>query len=493
MMTTISIKLLSDIYCAAPWGSANCEGKVEWPPSPWRLLRSILCGGFGAQLSPEKMILLKQVVAKLGSASPSYHLPDATQRMLNSARPTPVSQQGRYHRKDGIAVLHGKPKDLRDVQYCFAEGSAIWVQFSGVELERGEERVLAKAISHCRYIGRAEAQAEWAIEDDEDMPEPNAIPATKGLTKASCWDGSQVEDLLFDPRSQQGAKVIAKVPPGLIWQGYEVSAKVNAPQSPARQSQADPQLMRFLLAPGNPIHRHNFLSYAQRLHQSLAKSEFPVLSGRQQGGEPIRGSWHSYLIPIFDRDYLVGFDVFAAAGFNQDAQLHAITIRQLWNRDGTVPCSLVQVLAIPAIHRGQIWRNITPVIPGIPRKNHRGRVRRLRGCGDFIQGGPEHQALWSLTRLPGFSQLDHAPVEYRAPDGQLQAWLGDDLIATVTRCTPRPEYLSQWQVERPNRPQCATTPHDIELTFPQEQTCHIALGKNAHYGMGLMRPVASGG
>ena len=45
-MPTVSIRFPGGHYHATPWGSSPNEGLVEWPPSPWRLLRALLACGF---------------------------------------------------------------------------------------------------------------------------------------------------------------------------------------------------------------------------------------------------------------------------------------------------------------------------------------------------------------------------------------------------------------------------------------------------------------
>ncbi len=41
-MVIIGIELLADRYHATAWGRAANEGEPEWPPSPWRLARSLI-------------------------------------------------------------------------------------------------------------------------------------------------------------------------------------------------------------------------------------------------------------------------------------------------------------------------------------------------------------------------------------------------------------------------------------------------------------------
>ena len=41
-MLAIEFKFLAGRFHATPWGRQVNEGAVEWPPSPWRLLRALI-------------------------------------------------------------------------------------------------------------------------------------------------------------------------------------------------------------------------------------------------------------------------------------------------------------------------------------------------------------------------------------------------------------------------------------------------------------------
>src|ERR1039457_979841 len=63
---------------ATPWGRHVNEGAVEWPPSPWRLLRSLIATRYlkaRAEVSEET---LRACIASLAAQSPYYYLPKAT-------------------------------------------------------------------------------------------------------------------------------------------------------------------------------------------------------------------------------------------------------------------------------------------------------------------------------------------------------------------------------------------------------------------------------
>jgi CRISPR-associated protein Csb2 len=39
---TLRLRFPGGRYHATPWGHHVNEGQVEWPPSPWRLLRALM-------------------------------------------------------------------------------------------------------------------------------------------------------------------------------------------------------------------------------------------------------------------------------------------------------------------------------------------------------------------------------------------------------------------------------------------------------------------
>ncbi|MHB8879537.1 MAG: type I-G CRISPR-associated protein Csb2, partial [Myxococcaceae bacterium] len=41
MSTAVALRFPTGRYHATPWGRAANEAAIEWPPSPWRLLRAL--------------------------------------------------------------------------------------------------------------------------------------------------------------------------------------------------------------------------------------------------------------------------------------------------------------------------------------------------------------------------------------------------------------------------------------------------------------------
>jgi CRISPR-associated protein Csb2 len=88
MPTTIRITLLSGRYGATPWDRSEFEGQVEYPPSPWRLLRAVLHGAFTfAQEHDQLPPGVEALVFALANTQPSYHLPYGEFGQVRGFRP----------------------------------------------------------------------------------------------------------------------------------------------------------------------------------------------------------------------------------------------------------------------------------------------------------------------------------------------------------------------------------------------------------------------
>ncbi|MDD4650430.1 MAG: type I-U CRISPR-associated protein Cas5/Cas6, partial [Desulfoplanes sp.] len=77
-MLTVAFTFPGHSYHATPWGSHVNEGLVEWPPSPWRILRACIAVGFSKlqwEAIPPEYVNLFETMAK---DHPWYKLPAMT-------------------------------------------------------------------------------------------------------------------------------------------------------------------------------------------------------------------------------------------------------------------------------------------------------------------------------------------------------------------------------------------------------------------------------
>lgn len=103
-MPTLLLRFPGRRYHATPWGHHVNEGLVEWPPSPWRVLRALLSVGYSAcswpasfdepwrSLPPEPA---RSMLLALAGTAPHYKLPPATGAHSRHYMPTAVLENGR--------------------------------------------------------------------------------------------------------------------------------------------------------------------------------------------------------------------------------------------------------------------------------------------------------------------------------------------------------------------------------------------------------------
>jgi len=75
-MIGIRLHFLAGRFHSTPWGSHVNEGAVEWPPSPWRLLRALVAVFKRARPVGVGEDQVQRIVGAL-SATPSFYLPPA--------------------------------------------------------------------------------------------------------------------------------------------------------------------------------------------------------------------------------------------------------------------------------------------------------------------------------------------------------------------------------------------------------------------------------
>lgn len=134
-------------YHATPWDAHVNEGRVEWPPSPWRLLRSLLAVGYtklGWQAEPDAAALA--VIDKLAECDPAYSLPAATEAHTRHYMPT-----------------RGNPSKVFDGFLRFeSSDSDLLVQYE-VDLLASEMQELEQMVAGLTYLGRAESWVEASV------------------------------------------------------------------------------------------------------------------------------------------------------------------------------------------------------------------------------------------------------------------------------------------------------------------------------------------
>lgn len=327
MTLTLNIRLITQTYGATPWDTAHIEGKNEWPPSPWRLLRALMAAYY---LCPDKLDLqaLGSAISRLCQEHPEFYLPPAT------------FTQYRYYRKDQTndTDLYKSGNKVIEAQLRFhPEDNILWVRWNKVEMVEQELEALKQILPYCRYLGRSEYLADWQIAHPEEMPSPNTMPCLEGKQQVlvPIKNLSILELLLNLQHSPRYLRTELKTDqiPGTEWVNYQLLPHKLVPSWSASLPNA-PTYARFAVV-GKPTRtRTDALIWCEKLHQALVqRCPSPNFLGRDAEGNPLGTQTHTYLLPEIDADGRITHLACACpAGFSPQEVEALLSVRRLWQK-----------------------------------------------------------------------------------------------------------------------------------------------------------------
>lgn len=144
-MLTIALHFPAGRYHATPWGRHVNEADIEWPPAPWRLLRSLLAVWYRKGNREQfDQTTLNQLVDALASELPGYALPPA--RQAHSRHYMPGAGGKKTLVFDSFAIL---PTDR-----------PLIIHWANLTLGPEATSLLDHLLENLGYLGRAES---WVI------------------------------------------------------------------------------------------------------------------------------------------------------------------------------------------------------------------------------------------------------------------------------------------------------------------------------------------
>ena len=156
-MIAIRLRFLTGRFHATPWGHHVNEGVVEWPPSPWRLLRALVATFYRTRPAGVTEAQLRRVLTAL-ALPPAFYLPPAT--TAHTRHYDVANQSVKFF--DTFVVIN--PADA--VVW-------MWPEAELVAMDRG---VLAALLTSLGTFGRAESWCEADLLEPEAVLEPNSGP-----------------------------------------------------------------------------------------------------------------------------------------------------------------------------------------------------------------------------------------------------------------------------------------------------------------------------
>jgi len=162
MSIAITIEFLAGRYHATPWNRQVNEGAIEWPPSPWRILRALVAGyhRLGDRRPPRADLLDLLVV--LAEQLPCYQLPPKTEAHTRHYMPL-LQGTTESRRKSTTRII--------DAFAAIARPAILTVEWPGVSLNAVQRELLALLCAQVSYLGRAESWAELRLHEGESVPE----------------------------------------------------------------------------------------------------------------------------------------------------------------------------------------------------------------------------------------------------------------------------------------------------------------------------------
>ena len=172
-MTTIELKFPSHRFHATPWGRHVNEGAVEWPPSPYRLVRA-LYDAWQRKFRDVPAAAMEELLRALAAEDPAYRLPVATashtRSYLNSNTFDPTEKSLIF-----------------DAFVAVAPEASLFVTWPQLLLGEEQRELLERLLGSLNYMGRSESWIDASLYE-------GALEG--GIRCEPMLDGAQAGDLL---------------------------------------------------------------------------------------------------------------------------------------------------------------------------------------------------------------------------------------------------------------------------------------------------------
>lgn len=528
-MLTIEFESLSGHYHATPWNHQVNEGVLEWPPSPWRIIRALIATWHLKAREDVDEDEVKSIAYKLANDLPRYHLPEMTQA----------------HTRHYMPLAKENSSGLIFQAFGYIKDESIIVQWPNVQLTEKEQASFIRLLSKLGFLGRAESWFEARLIENIDKVW-NCYPVTNEHQPISSMEIVKVlcsnnEDSFVEWRAQILTKMEARelhrqrekdieknknprnalsksmiqriaagVPsslwdvfhcdtaemkrqgwsqaPGTYWVEYWRGAvRPGVPLKPYRSDQTLPIVARFTVASSVLPRLTDALYEAEKLHQTLVKYSdgISVFTGHDENGVRLNGHLHAHIFPEShdNRGRITHFTVYAPMGFDDQARRALERVRKLWGKKGNdlqlvligigQPADFAGINtlagACPLFTTSRVWRSRTPFISTRHvRRSRNGKPQR--DAFGRVVGSPEHDLL-RLLNLQGLNPIEVREIE-GTPLGNIARWL---------------EFRTSRK--RGSDQRARTLAKGYEIVFKEPVAGPIAVGYGAHLGLGQFQPV----
>ncbi len=465
MTTRVALRFPLGRYHATPWDASVNEGRVEWPPSPWRILRAIV-SVWKTRLWCLEESRVMDLLNRLMAEPPAYWLPPAGSAHTRHYMPSYKHGMNNPGKNRSLAL---------DPFLSIHPDQDLIVEFANV-VNQEDRGLLSTLVSAIPYLGRADSVCHARLLENGYENESASIRCFPGRAEGevlrllvptptfSFADLCQSPTELRKSRHQDPAKT--------RWVQYTIADSRSSPPrtSTPRPRSAITAARWHLPDTGRPPVAET-VAVCHLLRQAVisrTKEPSDVLSGRTETGPRDDQHQHAHYLAFSSTNdgRIDTLAIWAPGGLGEREIAGVTRLRRLsapehLRRLGTYRLGLEVLastqLALPEFTGiSDVWASQTPYIPG-------------KSCAKWMDDEKRKAHLTSdLKRELGYRGY---PEPIRFQELKRPEW------RRFRRARPQGGYSSR---PRPAR--------SLRLVFNRPIEGPLALGHLSHFGLGLFRP-----
>ena len=499
---------LTGRFHATRWNQSPFEDlHGEWPPSPWRLLRTLAARWFeyARETGDLETAVRDRLLRALARELPTFHLPTNAihssawaSRGLKQYQPTELTKSDK---KKGEPWVKRPQTTLAVDSFACVPHSApvIWLWPT---LDLGQDKAAIELLDHLlrrvTYFGRAESLSFLRrLPDDAALPAPNCTLLSEpgaGSPVLALTPGQSLDINVLLAHSDDQLVRFRRIPPGTAWRFARLPVPAVVKVEQPKPQRAPVSLMQFALGSRVFPPMASWIRLTERfrgaaldaLARQLAakpKTRFRDLSPSQRAGfalmtgkgadeRPLTGHRHTWFLLLPDAGgrptRLVCYRHEPFTAQEQDALLAASEMPLSWDygsndwRFRAVPLPGETPLPKDIFGRALEWESSTPYIPSRHVFARNGKPKPGLGVAQQVAADLANAGLPAAKVFLANEELERRGI-----------WV---------------------KIHRPRRVRDGATNdlkrgYRVRILFSAPVDGPIALGHSTHFGLGLFVPV----
>ncbi len=540
-MLNLEIRFLAGKYHATPWDRQVNEGIVEWPVSPWRILRALISTWYWKARDDVEENTMRCLVEKLG-CSPRYRLPDASRGHTRHYMP--------LYRVD---LSKGNSSKIFDTFATIHRNDYVGVSWPDIELSDTEARALDVLLERMGYLGRAESWVEAKrcesgficncspMQDGSNSNSNVEIVKTLvplSVTQYMDWRTNWIEVQRGiklrekQSKAQKKGKPIEKVklsqkdieiieaqvptdifealqvetttlkkfgwsqPPGSQWITYTRPAdsfQIKPGSRSGREDVDKPTVARYSIASQAPPRLTDAISVADRVHVSLVKYSdgSEVFTGCDDNNRPLKDHRHAHIFIESNlalgkgrRGDITHVTIYSPMGFGRDERHALDRLTKVWGHGGHDIQLILLGVGKPAdIAGSDLGKGMCPI---------------FAASTTWVSRTPFIPTRHLKATRAGVPKLDEIGLQIGSAEHDLRRLLKENefpepVSVDLVNSTNLAGNWTRWLHFRRDRKNGEGTKSSnmgfgFRIVFPESVEGPISVGYGAHFGLGLFSP-----